>query len=45
MIRQDKCQSFSAYVIGQCRYGPQIGPTLSPSTLEERGPLGSSYGP
>jgi RHS repeat-associated protein len=41
----NQCQSFSAYVIGQCRYGPQIGPTFPTSTLKERGTLGNSYGP
>jgi hypothetical protein len=40
----NQCQSFAWGAIGQCRYGPQIGPIL-PDTLQQRGPLGSSYGP
>ena len=41
----NQCQSFVNSVIGKCRYGPQIGPKLPPATFQERGPLGSTYGP
>lgn len=41
----NQCQSFAWNVIGQCRYGPQIGPEYPQSTLDETGPLGSSYSP
>jgi len=41
----NQCSSFSWNVIGQCRYGPQIGPVLPPDLLQTRGPLGTQYGP
>lgn len=36
---------WTGYVVGQCRYGPQIGPQLPPELLRERGPLGRIFRP
>ncbi|WP_420347619.1 RHS repeat-associated core domain-containing protein [Pelagibius sp.] len=41
----NQCRNFTAHVIGQCRYGPQLGPELPESTLQSHGPLGRSYRP
>lgn len=40
----NQCQSFTYGVVGQCRYGPQVGPEV-PNLLDLLGPLGSHYGP
>jgi hypothetical protein len=41
----NQCNSFAYGVVGQCRYGPQIGPRLPPELLRQRGPLGRAYSP
>lgn len=41
----NQCNSFAYGLVNQCRYGPQLGPRLSPDTLRQRGPIGRTYGP
>ena len=40
----NQCQSFVHSVVGACRYGPQLGPTV-PNTLQSKGPVGGNFSP
>lgn len=41
----NQCQSFAYGAVSRCRYGPQIGPVLPPSTYLEQGPIGQNLRP